>query len=60
MAYIGEKIPFARAGETLEAIFQGVTERGEIVLMKNGEECRYAYGEISMAKLATKPAKAER
>ncbi len=48
LAYVGESVCFTAQGEPFYATLNGVTERGELLLEKDGEEKRYAYGEIAL------------
>ena len=50
LAFLGQEVVFCVGEETLSATLVGVSERGELLLEKDGQKQRYAYGEISLAK----------
>ena len=50
LAFLGKEVVFCVGEETFLATLVGVTERGELLLEKDGQKQRYAYGEISLAK----------
>ena len=50
LAFLAEEVLFCVGEETLSATLVGVSERGELLLEKDGQKQRYAYGEISLAK----------
>ncbi len=50
LAFLGQEVVFCVGEEEFAATLVGVTERGELLLEKDGQEKRYAYGEISLAK----------
>ena len=48
LAYVGEEVEFTAQGAPFSAVLKGVTERGELLLEKDGVEKRCAYGEITL------------
>lgn len=50
LAFLGQKVVFCVGEEEFTATLVGVNERGELLLEQDGQEKRYAYGEISLSK----------
>lgn len=50
LAFLGQEIAFCVGDNTFTATLLGVSERGELLLEKDGRAARYAYGEISLSK----------
>lgn len=50
LAFLGHEIAFCAGDSTFTATLVGVSERGELLLKKDGQAAKYAYGEISLKK----------
>lgn len=50
LGFIGKEVCLSSGGASLRAILQGVTPQGELLALINGQERRFAYGEVSITK----------
>ena len=50
LAYLGKEIAFLVDGREFTARLMGVTNVGQLILLENGAEKHYAYGEIALRK----------
>ena len=50
LAFLGEEVAFVQGEKRFAATFLGVTDCGEVLLEIDGQQRRFAYGEIAFAK----------